>query len=258
MDGHVSQNHPPDGPMRAVMLAAGDGGRLGERTRSLPKPLVPLNGRPLVYYTLDALHSAGVTDLVVVTGYRGAQVQAALREGIPVGLRIRFVTNERFEGHASLSLRAARPLVAREPVLLVMSDHLLSAELLTRLLAGASGYTAVAADASTGHDPIYMEEATKLEVADGRVRAIGKGLRTWHALDAGAFVLAPSAWRAVDAAPEDCELSVIMALLADEGDLLAVDVSGASWYDIDTEDDLLAASRLLAGRSERRVEDALP
>ena len=46
--------------MRAIILAAGDGGRLGEQTAGLPKPLVTVRGRPLISYTLDALAEADV------------------------------------------------------------------------------------------------------------------------------------------------------------------------------------------------------
>ncbi|MBI2767419.1 MAG: NTP transferase domain-containing protein [Chloroflexi bacterium] len=236
--------------MRAVMLAAGDGGRLGAHTRHLPKPLVRLNGRPIVDYTLEAIVAAGATEAVVVTGYREAQVHAALLALAPPGLALTFVSNPRFEAGASLSLRAARTACGDEPFLLVMSDHVLSPALLHTLRgrgAGSRGRSFVAADFSIAHSAPYIEEATRLAVAaDGRVTAIGKRLEHWSALDTGAFYLDPSAaWSAVDAAPEDCELSVIFAELARRGGLFAADVSGALWYDIDTPEDLSAAAGIV-------------
>jgi choline kinase len=229
------------------MLAAGDGGRLGAHTRSLPKPLVRLHGRRLVDYTLDALVAAGVTELVVVTGYREAQVIAALEKDAPAALALRFVTNVRHQAGASLSLRAARAACADDPFLLVMSDHLLSAPLLRKLVAATPpDRSAIAADYAL-RDAAYTDEATKLAVAaDGSVTAIGKQIASWQALDTGAFLLRPSAWDAVDAVPEDCELSVIFGELARRGGLVAVDVSRAFWYDIDTAADLEAAAALLA------------
>lgn len=236
-------------PFRAIILAAGDGGRLYGRTHALAKPLVPLNGRPMISYTLDALALAGLRDVVVVTGYREAQVRAALAEGHH-GLAITFVSNPHFEGGASLSLAAAREVCGEESFLLFMADHVLSAALVRGLMRAFSGDPTncyVAADASL-RDPLFTLEATKLALADdgsGRVTAIGKSLPRWQTLDAGAFALTPAVWPAAAAVPADCELSVIMAELARRRLLYAGDVTGASWYDIDTEDDLVAAATML-------------
>lgn len=219
-------------------------------TVATPKPFVPLNGRPIVEYTLDALAAAGVTDGVVVTGYREAQVRAALAGGHE-GLALRFATNPLFHRGASYSLAAARLHVGDRPFLLVMADHVLSTALVRRLLQAAAaepGRCFVAAD-SGPRDDAFSDEATKLSLApDGRVTAIGKQLPRWDALDAGAFVLTPPVWDAAAAVAEDCELSVIMTELARRGQLFAADVTGASWYDIDTEDDLHAAAAMVAGR----------
>ncbi len=241
--------------MRAVILAAGDGGRLGARTAYTPKPLVQLNGRPIIAYTLDALACAGVSEAIVVTGYREAQVMAALSALRPPGIDISFVSNPHFEAGASLSLRAARESMGEEPFLLTMSDHVLSAPLLARLAAAGRaarpGHSLIAADRSH-HDAEYVDEATKIAIdSDGFVTAIGKQLCATSALDTGAFFLAAGAWAAVDAVAEDCELSTIFGELARRRALRAVDVSGAFWYDIDTAEDLAAASAALGGAESR-------
>lgn len=233
--------------MRAVVLAAGDGGRLAHAS-ALPKPLVPLHGRPLIDYTLDALASTDIHDVLVVTGYRADEVRAGVEAAAPSGIDLEFVSNPRFEDGASYSLRAARESASGEPFLLTMADHLLSADLLARLLDAAgddppSSY--VGADFGL-RDPAYVDEATKLAVsAGGRVVTIGKELPVWSALDTGAFIVAPNAWPVIDAAPEDCELSTIFSALARRGELYAADVTGGFWYDVDTADDLAAAGMLL-------------
>jgi len=232
----------------AVVLAAGDGGRLGAHTADAPKPLLRLGARPLIDYTLCALAEAGVEDVVVVTGYRSDQLKESLLRRRPGGVRLSFAYNPQFYRGASYSLRAARPLVDGQSFLLTMSDHLLSTELVAGLLDAARQHperTFVAAD-SEERSPRYTQEATKLDIAPGgRVTAIGKGLRHWSAFDAGAFVVRPSIWDAVNAVEEDCELGVIFSELARRGELYAADVSGAFWYDVDTEEDLREAAELL-------------
>jgi choline kinase len=236
------------GPFRAVVLAAGDGGRLGRHTASTPKPLIPVGGRPLIAYTLQSLALAGVREAVVVLGYRGVQVRDALARD-PRGLRLDYAWNADYHGGASLSLRAARPCLGSEPFLLVMADHMLSAGIIHRLLEAwrPGGPSLVATDAAAWHEA-YIEEATRVAIdpATGLVTAIGKHLPHWDALDTGAFLFAPGVWEAVEAAPVDCELGEIYRRLADARQLAAVDVTGESWYDIDTEEDLAGAGAMLA------------
>lgn len=238
----------PGRPRRAVVLAAGDGGRLGRHTASTPKPLVPIGGRPLISYTLRALSDAGLREAVVVLGYRGAQVRDALLRDSH-GLRLDYAWNADFHGGASLSLRAARSCLGPEPFLLVMADHMLSAGIIRRLLEAwrPGGPGLVATDSAPWHEA-YVDEATRVAIdpATGLVTAIGKHLPRWDALDTGAFLFGPDAWDAVDAAPEDCELGEIYARLVEARRLAAIDVTGESWYDIDTEEDLAGAGAMLA------------
>ncbi|MPZ23422.1 MAG: NTP transferase domain-containing protein, partial [Dehalococcoidia bacterium] len=61
--------------LRGVILAAGNGSRLGSLTANQPKALLEVGGRPLVDYTLDAMAEAGIDQVVVVTGYLGATLE---------------------------------------------------------------------------------------------------------------------------------------------------------------------------------------
>jgi choline kinase len=236
--------------MLAVILAAGDGGRLREQTADVPKALVSIAGRPLISYTLDSLTDAGIDDALIVVGHREEQMRSALSDGGVRLPRISFVPNPRFGGGASLSLRAARRAVGEQHFLLLMSDHLLSAPIIRTLASNwrEGGPSLLATDASEW-PASYSSEATKVRFVAGsrEVAEIGKNLPAWDALDTGAFLVGPEAWAVVDAAPEDCELSVIFGELARRGALRGVDVSGAAWYDVDTVEDLEAASRMVEG-----------
>jgi bifunctional UDP-N-acetylglucosamine pyrophosphorylase/glucosamine-1-phosphate N-acetyltransferase/UDP-N-acetylglucosamine pyrophosphorylase len=100
----------------AIVLAAGKGTRMKSE---LPKVLVPVAGRPMIAYVLDALSAAGVDRTIVVVGYRSDLVREALcdRSGVS------FVeqTEQLGTGHAVM---VARPLLAAHvgPVLVVTGD----------------------------------------------------------------------------------------------------------------------------------------
>lgn len=238
----------PPSALPAVILAAGDGGRLGALTTSLPKPLIEIDGSPLIDYTLAGLAHAGVREAAIVTGYLGDQLVAGLGESPRLGVRLRYIENPLHDRGASFSLAAAREFAGGRAFLLVMADHLLSSGLLARLVSEGDRLTLVGADFGSNHAPSYVDEATKVEVdASGFVSAIGKRLERWHALDTGAFYVTAEVWDALDAAPQDCELSAVFGILAARRMLRAADVSGQFWYDIDTAADLEAAAELLPG-----------
>jgi bifunctional UDP-N-acetylglucosamine pyrophosphorylase/glucosamine-1-phosphate N-acetyltransferase len=60
--------------MHAIVLAAGEGKRLRPLTEDRPKPMIPINGRPLLEYVLDELPDA-VKDIIIVTGYHGEKIR---------------------------------------------------------------------------------------------------------------------------------------------------------------------------------------
>lgn len=231
------------------MLAAGLGARLGSHTVERPKPLIQVHDRPLICHTLAGIAAVGIDEAVVVTGYQAELLQASLR--CKTTPRVRFVHNPDYRRNASFSLRAARQAIGNRPFLLTMSDHLLSADLLSRLLEAAESPETeaaafIAVDRSEAWSREYVSEATRVTYdAYGRVGAIGKDLRNWDALDTGAFACTPLTWEYVDRAPEDCDISTIFRQMIDDGALCIADVTGAFWYDIDTEDDLRGASQML-------------
>jgi NDP-sugar pyrophosphorylase family protein len=240
---------------RAIVLAAGKGSRLAASVDGLPKPAVPLNGRPLIVYTLEALAGAGFPEAYVVLGYSAHLVEKALQGPLP--LAVRFLYNLEYDGPAGHSLAAARRACGDEPFLLVMADHLLSVELVRTLLERAEfappGSCVVAADFHP-RAAAYAAEATKLRIAPTPpgtrllpVLAIGKEVTPADALDAGAFLCSPVVWEALDELGSGCELNALFARLAERGKLYAADVSGSFWYDVDTDDDLAAAAALLRG-----------
>jgi bifunctional UDP-N-acetylglucosamine pyrophosphorylase/glucosamine-1-phosphate N-acetyltransferase/UDP-N-acetylglucosamine pyrophosphorylase len=120
---------PPDSSL-AIILAAGKGTRMKSE---LPKVLVPVAGRPMVRYVVEALQSAGVGRLVVVVGYRADLVRAEL--GGLTGVEFADQTEQLGTGHAVMMCREA---IARHrgPVVIVAGDSpMLQAESVATLLA---------------------------------------------------------------------------------------------------------------------------
>lgn len=230
--------------MHAVILAAGDGGRLYPLTGRTPKPLLKVAGRPLINHVLDTLFAAGVREATIVLGYHGDKIRAALDNLRPTGMAIRFVDNPRFDAENARSLWEARPHVAGSFVL-AMADHLVEPALIRSLITSGNGRCALAVDHAHEGDP-RADEATRADVRGGLVVDLGKTLTSWNALDTGVFWCTPAVFDAFTPQMVNGEAGAVFASLARTGRLDAVDVTGMRWMDVDTPDDLLGAEAWIA------------
>jgi NDP-sugar pyrophosphorylase family protein len=76
--------------MPVAILAGGLASRLGEVARSIPKSLLNIAGHPFIFWQLELLKQAGLTDIVICIGHLGEQIRKVLGTGIQLGLRIRY------------------------------------------------------------------------------------------------------------------------------------------------------------------------
>jgi|GEM_PF-294388 len=65
----------PDSGLRALVMAGGSGRRLGARTRSIPKPLLPVGGKPILEHVLSRLEEAGIADITISVHYLADQIE---------------------------------------------------------------------------------------------------------------------------------------------------------------------------------------
>ena len=107
--------------MRAMILAAGRGERMRPLTDSLPKPLLPVAGKPLIVWHIERLAAAGIRDIVINHAWLGDRIEDALGDGSRFGARIRYSP----EGSAletAGGIATALPLLGQEPFLVLNGD----------------------------------------------------------------------------------------------------------------------------------------
>ena len=128
--------------MIGVILAAGMAKRLRPLTDTRPKCLLQVGERTLLQRTVDALLQAGISELVVVTGYRGNMLRDFLQQHYPQ-LTIHFIDNVDYEHNNNIfSLWLTRPYTDGRDFLLMDSDILFDPAIVRRML--AEGGTALA------------------------------------------------------------------------------------------------------------------
>ncbi len=109
--------------MQAVILAGGLGTRLWPLTEQIPKPMVPIAGAPYLEHQLRFLAKQSITDIVLLTGYLGSQIEEHFGNGAPLGLQIRYSREPQPLGTGG-ALRESRQLLA-DLFLLIYGDSYL-------------------------------------------------------------------------------------------------------------------------------------
>ena len=80
--------------MKALVLSGGAGTRLRPITHTSAKQLVPVANKPVLFYGLEAIRDAGVTDVGIIVGDTHAEIEAAVGDGSELGLRVTYIRQE--------------------------------------------------------------------------------------------------------------------------------------------------------------------
>jgi len=86
--------------MKAFILAAGEGTRMRPLTANIPKPLLPVAGKPFLLHTLESLRENKIKDITILIGWRGRRVREYLGDGSELGLNIDYEEQEKRLGTA--------------------------------------------------------------------------------------------------------------------------------------------------------------
>ena len=239
----------------AVILMAGEGSRLrGANKKTFLKPFVPVLGRPLISYTLDALVRAGIKTVNFVVGFESGRMIGHVKQLIPSGLGASFIENRDWQKQNGISLLAAAGRVGK-PFLLTMSDHLFDGAVVDRLLDSSEpGFLNIAVDRKL--DSIFdLEDAMKVQTRGNRITDIGKNLRHYDAIDTGLFVCPLQIFDYIERAKSgscgsDCSLADGVRLMAGDNRVRAIDIGDAWWQDVDTPQMLQYAERQMSERMQ--------
>ena len=222
----------------AVILIAGQGSRLRGGDENVLKPFVPVLGRPLLSYTLEAVSCAGIRTAYFVVGYESDRVIAQAKQLIPPHITASFIVNRDWQKQNGISLLTAVGHVSAT-FLLTMGDHVFDDTMIDCLLENFEpGLLNIAIDRKI--DLIAdLDDAMKVQTRGNKVIGIGKNLQTYDAIDTGLFVCPPEIFAYLEQAKannggSDCSLANGVELMAADGRVRGIDIGSARWHDIDT------------------------
>lgn len=107
--------------MRAMILAAGRGERMGDMTAMTPKPLLRVAGHYLIDYAIANVKKAGIREVVINVAYQAEQIKAALGDGSRYGIHIAY-SEEKERLETGGGILQALPLLGTEPFVVLSSD----------------------------------------------------------------------------------------------------------------------------------------
>ena len=113
---------------KAFILAGGKGTRLRPITYEIPKPMVPIQGRPLLEHTIEFLKKYDIRDIVISIGFLGDKIIEHFGNGSKFGVKISYVEEDEPTGTAG-ALRLAREKLKSGPFLMINGDNLFNLDL---------------------------------------------------------------------------------------------------------------------------------
>ncbi len=247
--------------MKAIILAAGIGKRLGPTSDHKPKCLLPFDGISLMHRHLAILEFYNISEICIITGYESGMIEQALGT-IPQDVRL--ICNSQYQRGSVISLWSAHPyLIAGDDILLMDADVLYDHNIIGKLV-------------NTSHHNCFLldrefeagEEPVKLCINNGRLVEFRKNVDKQIQFDTqgesvGFFrfsgkmanTLAQQAQSYLDAERLDEPYEeVIRDLLLNKPDAFAFeDVTGLPWIEIDFPEDVVRATHDILPRLPKLV-----
>ncbi|MBM3308167.1 MAG: NTP transferase domain-containing protein [Candidatus Eisenbacteria bacterium] len=238
--------------MKAIVLAAGKGTRMGEITDAIPKPMVEIGGRPMLWHLLKALLGAGVDETAIVVGHRGDRVRAYFGDGADVGVRISYFVQEVQDG-TGRAAEPARAFAGDTPFFLTYGD----------IVTEPAVYPAMTEDFSRTRTDLLMAVrsvddpsrwgAVTLD-GDRITRIIEKpppGALGTSWVNAGIFIAAPALFSytaRLELSPRgEYELTDAVRMMIEDGRSVRAFRMESYWRDVGTPEDLAAADNEVGG-----------
>ena len=245
-----------NGEFMGVLLAAGKGSRMGALSEYFPKPILPIANKPLLVHQVELLARLGITEIVVLIGYKGYEITKVLGDGSRYGVQLHYVEQTQMLGiaHALGQLEA----IIDRPFLLFLGDiYFVPKDIAAMLTAhrDQSGGAVLATKFET--DPKAIMRNFSVVEQDGRVlRVIEKPRHVTNQVKGvGLYCFDLSIFDAIrrthrTAMRDEYEITEAIQVLIDDGEYVTTVNAVHDDINMTFPDDLLELNVALAKQSE--------
>ena len=246
--------------LKGLILSGGKGTRLRPITHTSAKQLVPVANKPVLFYGIEAMASAGINEVgIIIAPETGDEIRIAAGDGERFGVRITYIVQDEPAGLAHAVL-TAEPFLADSPFVMYLGDNLLQGGIEDLVQAFRSGEPDALILLTPVPDP---EQYGVAELRNGAVvKLVEKPPEPQTNLAlVGVYMFTPSihdAARAIEpSARGELEITDAIQYLVDQGRRVEPHIVRGWWKDTGRLEDMLAANRLVLETIDGRVEGEL-
>ncbi len=241
--------------MKALVLSGGKGTRLRPITHTGAKQLIPVANKPILFYVLEAIKDAGITDVGIVVGDTEAEIRAAVGDGAAFGIRATYIRQDQPLGLAH-AVKVSRDYLAGDTFVMFLGDNLILDGI--RSLVDEFRREKPNSEILLAKVP-HPEEFGVAELDGERiVRLVEKPKQPKSDLAlVGVYMFDSSIFEAVDAIRpsfrNELEITDAIQYLIDHGKTVRHHVITGWWKDTGKLEDMLEANRMVLSRARRHL-----
>jgi len=231
--------------MKGYILAAGEGLRMRPLTANIPKPLLPVAGRPFLEHNIAAMRDAGIRDIILLVGWRAHRVREHFDDGKEFGVRIEYLEQKERLGTAH-AIGLVKDMVDG-PFLCLYGDIVVPRSGIRDMIAHHRKVKGSVMALTSVEDP---RRYGSIVAQGGVVKEIVEKSESppSNTINAGAYVLEPEIFDAIaetkKSARGEYEITDSFKILMSRSHLFAFQLQG-EWIDVARPWDLLEANRIL-------------
>ncbi|MBW3663072.1 MAG: glucose-1-phosphate thymidylyltransferase [Actinobacteria bacterium] len=243
--------------MKALVLAGGAGTRLRPITHTSAKQLVPVANKPILFYGLEQIRDAGITDVGIIVGDTADEIRSAVGDGSDLGIKATFIPQDAPLGLAHALLTGA-DFLGDDDFVMFLGDNLIE-----------GGIAPLVADFEERRPDAqillkHVGDPERFGVAElddegNIVRLVEKPERPPSDLALiGVYLFTPAifdaAKRIEPSARGELEITDAIQQLIDDGSTVRASIVTGWWLDTGKKDELLEANRIVLGTLPRRID----
>ena len=226
--------------MKAVILAAGKGTRFGELTKTTPKALIKISGKPIIEYTLDSLPSR-IKEVYLVVGHLGKKIKEYVGDNHK-GVKIKYIELKNLTGTATAVWRAKKYL-GREKFLVLYGDDIYNKKELGELVKQSWAFGLAK---TIPPSPKYLNMV--LDSKKYIIQALyptAKEMKTGILISTGAYVMDSRIFKYKPVKLSNGESGLPQSMLAAAKDIPIKGVIMKKWLQINKPEDIKKAEKVL-------------
>ncbi len=245
--------------MKGLILSGGKGTRLRPLTYTSAKQLVPVANKPVLFYGIEAIAAAGITEIGIVVGDTKAEIRSAVGDGSRWGVRIEYIEQDAPRGLAH-AVKISQPFIGNDPFVMYLGDNLLNKGITHFVEEFKRERPAAQILLARVPDPQMFGVA---ELKDGKVvRLVEKPKEPIGDLAlVGVYMFGPeifeSVGRITPSFRNELEITDAIQDLIDRGLTVRPHIVDGWWKDTGKLEDMLEANRLILETLDRRIDGSV-